>query len=201
MHESLIIPRLGRTLWIAIVILLAPFQNSIATPNRYEVIDLGSLGGDFTQSIPRGVNNYGDVVGQAITDPSVLNPQYHAFLFHDGVMQDIDPGSQGSNVGSLAFAINDAGRAFAVDLGPVQGYFYENGIYTFVPTSVGGSLIVDVEGANDIGQIVGSVNNGAQRAMVYSNGSIVELGTLGGNVSRALAINSKRSTMRILPNA
>ena len=69
---------------------------------RYRIVDLGTLGGDFTDAI--GINNTGQVVGDASGGSGV-------FLWENGQMFDlaelVEPGS-GWTLGT-AKAINDDG--------------------------------------------------------------------------------------------
>jgi probable HAF family extracellular repeat protein len=66
---------------------------------EYEVIDLGTLGGDRT--LPRALNNHGEVVGSS----STATRTEHAFLWRNGALTDLTPAGQYSG----ASAINDAG--------------------------------------------------------------------------------------------
>lgn len=66
----------------------------------YEVLDLGTLGGD--QVRPAALNNRGDVVGSATTAHDTV----HAFLWRNGMLIDLNPAGQ---LVGAAGAINDAG--------------------------------------------------------------------------------------------
>jgi len=71
---------------------------------------------------PFAINNKGDVVGEAHTDPTKYSP--HAFVYHDGKMTDlnglIDPGL-GIYLSS-ARLINDAGQIIAKGRQPYEHY-------------------------------------------------------------------------------
>jgi probable HAF family extracellular repeat protein len=62
--------------------------------------DLGTLGG--TQSYGFGINDHGDVVGVSET----ADGEWHAFLWRDGRMYDLDGGAGHSG----AAIINDRGQ-------------------------------------------------------------------------------------------
>jgi len=70
------------------------------------LVDLGTLGGDY--SSPMSINALGQVVG----DAALSNGNSHAFLWHNGVMLDLNtvlPPNSGWELQSAEF-INDSGR-------------------------------------------------------------------------------------------
>ncbi|HWX21348.1 MAG TPA: HYR domain-containing protein [Candidatus Binatia bacterium] len=74
--------------------------------NGGALTDLGTLGGNF--SAPTAINNRGEVVGESLT----TNGVYHAFLYRDGQMVDLNtllPTNSGWELQSAQF-INDANR-------------------------------------------------------------------------------------------
>jgi probable HAF family extracellular repeat protein len=71
-------------------------------PYYYEVQDLGTLPGG-SSSYPSHINDSGKAVGCADT----ASGQYHAFLYKDGVMKDLD--TLGGN-NSCAYGVNNSGQ-------------------------------------------------------------------------------------------
>lgn len=84
----------------------------------YEVLDLGTLGGDRT--MPAALNNLGRVVGSSTTAADTE----HAFLWRDGVLTDINPPGR---VAAAAGAINDAGWIAGRAVGQNPGSFDDQG--------------------------------------------------------------------------
>jgi len=150
-------------------------------PPRYRFIDLGTLGGPNSSSFfgdVRSVTNQGTVMGQSdtsIPDPNFpnFNPYIapdpfiqHTFRWQNGVLTDLGalPGTNSSVVGW----INDRGMAVGsstnTSIDPLTGW----------PTEI---------------------------AVLWSNGQILNLGTLGGNESQADAINERGQIVGIATNA
>lgn len=151
--------------------------------------DLGTLGGSV--SMAYSINDSGVVVGQA----STASGEMHAFVWQNGVMKDLGVAgetsearginSRGDIVG-VAYAKNVRGgavlwsggqRRFIGDLGP----------------SGSGSTAISI---NYKGEIAGvssgfSTNQGVVRGVVWLNGTISDLGALGGLHSTANAINGQ----------
>jgi probable HAF family extracellular repeat protein len=149
---------------------------------------LGTLGGLL--SAASGVNTAHQVVGTAFTASSLQ----HAFLWTStSGMQDLTP-SLTSPGGATATAINSAGEAV--------GYYYPNGalnVLGFRWTQAGGFQSFGAPGTmafaiNDAGTIVGQqmTAGGYRHAFSYTPaGGMTDLGTLGGDMSTAYAINNK----------
>ena len=145
------------------------------------------------QSFASGLNDEGQVVGTSPYDTSGFT---HAFLYSGWVMSDL--GVAGINSG--ANSINDNGQiaGYYEPNGP-QPARWVNGVMTDLgnlPGGVGGAA----EAINKFGQIVGYANtsgSGAQHAFLYSNGSMSDLGTLGGVyvLSQANALNSQAAVV------
>ena len=135
--------------------------------------DLGTFNA-MTMSEATAVNSTGDVVGGSNGE---------AFLVHNGKMTDLGPGE--------ATGINGFGEI----VGSSQGAFLISGkTRTTLPdlSSYGGGGFSGASGINDNHQIVGSSDNasGYSHAVMWSNGQITDLGTLGGTQSAAYAINN-----------
>ena len=135
--------------------------------------DLGTLGG--SGGVAYAINGSGQVVGNAYTAGDAAE---HAFLYGNGVMQDL--GTLGGN-SSAALAINASGQVVgSTDNG---AFLYTNGTMTNI-----GNFIPS--GINDGGQVAGSAfAGGGPHACIYNNGTLQDLGALGGTFSLANAIN------------
>ena len=80
--------------------------------------DLGVLPGDLVGA-GLGMNNEGDVVGASISAPGIANGNPRAFLWHNGVMSDLNalvPADSPLYL-LIAYGINDSGEiaGFGVD--------------------------------------------------------------------------------------
>jgi probable HAF family extracellular repeat protein len=149
---------------------------------------LGDLGGGL--SAANSVNASRQVVGMSFTSAGLP----HAFLWTQKTgMQDLTP-QLSSLGGASAMGINTSGD--------VVGYYFPNGASNTVGfnwTQAGGIQSFGAPGTlafgvNDAGTIVGQAltANGYKHAFSYTqSGSMVDLGTLGGDTSSALAINNK----------
>lgn len=127
---------------------------------RYEVQDLGTLGGSF--SIALGINNKGDVGGGANTSGEVE----HFFLWHDGTMTDAGslggnanaggPNARGQLAGLSETSSPDPSGEDYCGFGThlvCLGAVWERGVLTPLPTL--GGRNAEAINLNDRGQIVG----------------------------------------------
>jgi len=108
---------------------------------------------------------------------------HHAFLFADGVMQDL-----GGSLNNSAAAINDSGQVVGTAL---HAFLYSGGTMNDLGTL--GGTNSQAQGINQFGDVVGYSQlegDGAFHAFLYTGGAMHDLGTLGGNASVAQAINS-----------
>lgn len=178
---------------------------------RYAVIDLGTLGGSFSEG--RGINNKGWVTGSAFL---AGNAAQHKFVWQNGTKTDLGtlggPNSGGGGFGGL----NDLGQAVGFaetsipdPLGEDFCFFgtqlicvpfvWQNGTMTPLPT-LGGSN-GGASAANNLAQVVGTAENntldltcpGAElqaKPVLWDNGTIRELPTFPGDPDgSASAIN------------
>lgn len=155
-------------------------------PPGYDAIDLGTLGGN--RAMPASLNNRGEVVGSSMTADS----QHHAFLWKDGLMQDIGLQLDGS---SAAQTINDAGwiggALYSDRLMDNSLVVWQNGMAA--PFRTGGednqasAVGIDVNGR----VLVNIAGHEFGTSALYRKGELVRLGgfTTGG-LSTALDINS-----------
>jgi probable HAF family extracellular repeat protein len=155
--------------------------------------NLGSLGGN--DSYAYDINDAGVVVGFGRT----ASNNWHAFVW-DGTVRDL--GTLGGGY-SFAWAINDAGqiagsaltassgeRAFLWD-----GTMHNLGTLGGAYSSPGGGSLWDLrmpgtKSINNAGQVVGRSRtaSGGYHPFLW-DGTMHDLGTLGGDDSRAMAIN------------
>lgn len=178
------------------------------------ILGLGTLGGNCSTAY--SVNSRGQVVGMALNavpeDPDLAtsisvdcpaSTQARAFLWQNGSMQDL--GTLGGN-DAAAGQVNEGGQIVGIsytDTTPnpaVHPFLWQNGVMTDLG-SLGGSLAVlggiGVGGTrvlNDSGQVVGQSTlpgDEMAHAFLWSNGTMIDLGTLGGRNSNANAINNK----------
>lgn len=115
----------------------------------YEVIDLGTLGGDQTR--PLAFNNLAEVVGSSTT----AGDTSHAFLWRNGVLSDISPPGQ---LIDQAVTINDAGVIVGGSQDGQLPMWHHGNLVGFVPVprseyggwpvsvSPSGDVLVNLEG-------------------------------------------------------
>jgi probable HAF family extracellular repeat protein len=207
---------------IAMVVLaLAAWKAEAAT--SWTLVDIGTLGGPG--SYGAALSDNGIVAGCSDTQTAGV----HAFIYRDGVMQDLGTGTDSTSGNSCALAVNNAGLAAG--------------------RSASGELVVwngmnvtrlgihgNVGGMNNAGTIVGSAGEAGQtRAFAYdgtlrtfgsagsaanainargdivgisdghafllANGTMRDLGTLGGAASAARGINERGQVVGMATNA
>lgn len=150
------------------------------------LIELGSLGGESTAL---AINDDGVVVGYSYLDGDKI---YHAFMWDGKKMTDL--GTLGGKH-STANDLNQKGQVVG------QAMNENNGRRAFVWTAQNGmqelptgsdELISGAMAINSAGQIAGFIITpvASTRAVLWQDGRMVELGTLGGNSSMAVDINS-----------
>lgn len=149
------------------------------------MLTLPTLGGSY--GMARGINDAGVVVGHAyLPGDEVL----HAFVFHNGTMTDLTPGSLGSSIGAAVNAKGVVTGSHATSFeGAQQGFIYKDGKLTDIgelaPGFGSGPVAI-----NNKGYVVGSASTPqGQRAFVYDGVKMRSLGTLFG-YSYANGINN-----------
>ena len=151
---------------------------------------LEALGGAYSSAT--AVNAAGDVVGSAQTASSAR----HAVLWHSKQARDLGLLAQGDY--SSARDINDkndvVGEANLVPNGKPQAFVWHAGKMKQLPNLPGGS-VCSAQAINDSGAITGSCDlpKGSGHGVIWRNGSIEDLGTLGDGdaPSTALDINDQ----------
>lgn len=164
-----------------------------STPNgryrafKYDNGNINEIGTLGDLSSADDINNNGHVVGTYENE----SRNTRAFVYKNGTISDI--GTLGKDF-STANAINDNGQIVGRSLrndGSFVAYIYENGVMRDLGLGGVHNSAADI---NNIGQIVGSIQhsiNGVQylRPYLYSEGALLELGTLGGQYANATSIN------------
>jgi probable HAF family extracellular repeat protein len=144
--------------------------------HHYKLIDLGTLGGpqSIVTGLTRPLNNQGVVTSCA--DTSILDPNnpQNPFFFQPNYPGGLDPYIQ-------------------------HAFRWQNGVLSDLGTLPGGTSSC-TEWINERGVIVGGATNGAidpltgypeVNAALWKNGTIRNLGTLGGNESVAFGLNNR----------
>jgi len=175
--------------------------------NHGSIIDLGTFGGN--ESLANAVNNRGQVVGSAanaISDPFNTPPflygwgtQMHAFLWADGVKQDL--GTLGGP-DSVGMYVNEAGQvagfsytSYTPDPGsgvpPTHPFLWENGVMHDLGTT-GGAQVWDLDGLNAHGQVIGAIGSADQATsspFLWDGKKLIDIGTFGGPHGNANWLN------------
>lgn len=143
--------------------------------------DLGTLGGYYSDA--KGINNLGEVVGQSRPTSGSLD---HAYILRDGEMQDLGTLKKGY---SVARSINDNGQVVGESDG--HAFLWEDGAMRDLGTLPGQSLSY-AYGINKYGDVAGfsiPYDGRYQNAVLWTHGTMIDLGSLGGGWSAAYAIN------------
>src|SRR5262249_51783377 len=153
-----------------------------------KISDLGTLGnGLFAEAT--AINGLGEVAGFS----NLKNGERHAFVSRNGKLTDL--GSSGQE--SRAFAINDSGVVAGSGGSPGEGHtdavLWNNGKVSDLGLLPGeGGIFTDASGINNSNEVVGSGDNkeSMERAWLWRNGTMTDIGTLGGPQASANAINN-----------
>lgn len=153
------------------------------------LVDLGSFGGADNRAL--GINNAGQVTGYSTT-----NGAAHGFIFNGGSLTDI--GGFGAGADVFPQHINSAGKVAGF-----SSVTNDDRPFLFSPPNIFSNLgvIANVAlpataaayGVNDSGVVVGigsGTNNFNRAFRSATNGTLEELGTLGGDESWAYAVNN-----------
>jgi probable HAF family extracellular repeat protein len=184
----------GPTRALASSFLAALCWSTLAGAEEYSVTDLGNLGGvinNTTEADGFAINARGQVTGGSY----VTSFDYYAFIYSNGVLQDLGtlPGSSSST----GQAINARGEVVGFTSGYAnasnisqRAFLYSNGVMQDLG-SLGG-VNSSASGINDRGQVVGDsqTSTGAFHAFLYSHGVMQDLSSLVGASSDAIGINN-----------
>lgn len=170
---------LGSACTYLVLVSLLVSHNSFAANVRYNVLDLGTLGGAL--SVALDINNSSQIVGGSTL--SVGSNEQAAYIW-DRVsgMQPIP--SIGFD--NIARGINDLGVVVGDDGGQDAFMWDAQNGRIRLPTDSAADI-------NDSGKIVGQFRNplnlNTQEAYIFDEGGVHPLGTLGGDISVAYSIN------------
>jgi probable HAF family extracellular repeat protein len=162
-----------------------------ATAQQYKVIDLGTLGG---QSFGLDISRSGAVTGDSYIACAECALS-HAFLYRNGIMQDLGTLPEGSF--SSGYGISEGERRKEVlvtgssnfesctfdNCSPIHAVLFKNGNVIDLGTLPGGT---DSQGyaVNREGDVTGWADDGHnQHPFLYSDGHMQDLGTLPGGVA------------------
>jgi len=173
---------------IGAVLACAGLATQAAKPQQWTFVDLsipGALGAEG-----KAVNDHGAVVGEATFRNAFGDSARHVFLWQDGVMKDL-----GSPPGGNAFVqniqvtdVNDRGDiAVTQASNAAVPFLWKDGAWQ--PLSFMGS-ITGVNRADDAAGTYLPQGSSHPRALIYVNGSPVDVGTLGGSSAVAWSINN-----------
>ncbi|HET9384016.1 MAG TPA: PKD domain-containing protein, partial [Gemmatimonadales bacterium] len=144
-------------------------DNGPGAVSGYEVIDLGTLGGN--SAVPFGINDHGQVVGHSTT----ANGEPHAFLWENGVMSNLTPDLPNTRATTIT------------NSGIIGGYEYRNpnssiltwngGVRSRLPFGgEGGTTLVALL---ETGKLLGSRSDGEHDySFLWSEGERRDLGGL-----------------------
>jgi probable HAF family extracellular repeat protein len=169
----------------AAVSLVAFIGHSVYGQVQYNVTDLGTLPG-YNNSYGTAINSSGQVVGVANSSSGTAQ----AFIYSNGKMTGL--GMLPGLTMSWAYGINDSGQVVggsSTSTGQAQeAFLYANGTMTGLTF---GSSASWAYGINNNGQVVGEAEyNPGNEPVLYSSGKVTGLGTIGGQLGEAYAINA-----------
>ncbi|MCC3413080.1 hypothetical protein [Microcoleus sp. PH2017_02_FOX_O_A] len=135
------------------------------------------------------INDAGQIVGKF----NITQEQFNPFVWQSGVMTKLD--TLGFNGGAMS--INNKGQVVGYSglvFGITHAALWENGTIVDLGTLEGhnDSIAYDI---NDLGQAIGhsaDKNTQQSKPVIWSNGKLTELKTLGGNVNYGVARTSSR---------
>jgi probable HAF family extracellular repeat protein len=157
---------------------------------HYTIADLGTLGGSSSSAL--AINNEGQVVGRSTLPGDMVTG---AFLWQDGMMTDL--GSLGGTF-STANGINRAGDVVGASELPNNtarhAVLFRNGQIMDLG-ALPQSRLCAAFGVNDRGNIFGGCipvgRVGPFHATQYKDGTVIDLGTLGGPSSFTNTVNER----------
>jgi probable HAF family extracellular repeat protein len=179
------------TVWLQPAVLLLTMGIGTAPAAvEYTITGLGAYG----SGEPTGINSTGQVSGEYQG-----TEQSAGYLYSDGTITGIGtlppPFSGDVYTGGINSSGQIVGAEFDSDVGtPIsRAFVFSNGVTTGLGTlSAPYDYSSGANAINDAGQIVGYSDgvNAGSHAFLYTDGNMVDLGTLGGSYSIPFAINN-----------
>jgi len=148
-------------------------QAFVTTTGGLQALPLGS----GTESYAYGVNDAGTVVGN-----NYIDGQSHATIWTGSSATDLGANTYATAINNSGEVAGSNGEAFVAVNGQVEDLATPNGMNWSA-----------AYGINDAGVVVGDgrMSNGTFGGVIWGpDGSVVELGTLGGSSSQATGVNS-----------
>jgi probable HAF family extracellular repeat protein len=158
------------------------FASAAFAQNRYQITRIPMAQGANSSAL--GINNKGEVVGY-----SFQGEDYRAFLYSSSDQSLTDVGSLGGKI-NAACAISDAGQVtgYSQDRnGNLLAFVYSRKQPIASLGTLDGASTSEAFGINNSGAVVGDSQSGNQshRPVLFSNGSVQDLGLGGSNESDA----------------
>ncbi len=185
--------RIARCITAAVWMLLAGHVGRVRASTIYNVVDLGSLGGSFSQA--RAVNDSGEITGVADVTG---NSAYHTALWTNAASGAVDLGTLGGT-SSQAYGINSSGQVVGTAnlTGDTVAHaaLWTNVTSGAIDLGTLGGTSSQAKDVNSSGEVVGMANltgDTVAHAALWTNATsgAIDLGTLGGTSSQANGINS-----------
>ena len=159
------------------------FSCAAFAQDRFQITRIPTAEG--ANSVALGINSKGEVAGY-----SFQGEDYHAFLYSSSDQSLTDVGSLGGKI-NAACAINDAGQVTGYsqdENGNLLAFLFSRNQPIASLGTLEGASTSEAFGINSTGAVVGDSQSGTQnhRPMLFSNGSIQDLGLGGSNEPDAL---------------
>lgn len=159
---------------------------SVHAGTLYRVTDIGTLGGNYSDA--QSINEQGQVTGTARTSGG----DYHGYIFHEGVLTDIDvPTAELAYTHSINNRGQVAGDGRFVGSSEAQAFLYSSGAVTNLGALLG-ALASQAHDVNDAGLVVGSYrrSSGRSHPFLYDGHTAMDLGTMGYEFGEAFGVNA-----------
>jgi probable HAF family extracellular repeat protein len=165
------------------IICVIGFASVVSAQNRYQITRIPTPSG--ANSAALGINNRGEVVGY-----SFQGDDYQAFLYSSSDQSMTDVGSLGGKL-NAACAINDSGQVTGYSQdgnGNLLAFIFSRNQPIASLGTLEGASTSEAFGINNSGAVVGDSQSGEQnhRPVLFSNGSVQDLGLGGSNEPDAL---------------